>query len=406
MMRNVLDICLSRRAMLHGAAAFGLGLPCLKSFINAGSAFAQDAPEPIKIGALYNLSGSLSSLDLPAQNGSLLAAKQINEAGGVLGRQIELIPFDGASDITTVTLGAKHLIEVEQVSLLLGLTDTSFVLAAGQIAQDAGVPFIDVGGTAPVITSIGNNVFMLPFGDNVQASAGAEYAASMGWTTCALLYDEMNTYPSVLASYFKNRWQMSDLSGVILIETSFQPKDADVTTQLARIQAMAPDASFLYAAAMPDQIGSIVEQARDIGISQPILSGDGCDTPLLVESAGERSNGVVFTNHVGLLGGSEAGNLFSGQFEQEYGTTPVSAFASLGYDGVNLAVDAIKRAASSNRDDIRAALEVTQGFSGITGVITYQPGNRVPNKSVAIVELVDERQELVETLLPTNVVSP
>jgi branched-chain amino acid transport system substrate-binding protein len=210
----------------------------------------------------------------------------------------------------------------------------------------------------------------------------------------------------VLASYFKNRWQMSDLSGVILIETSFQPKDADVTTQLARIQAMAPDASFLYAAAMPDQIGSIVEQARDIGILQPILSGDGCDTPLLVESAGERSNGVVFTNHVGLLGGSEAGNLFSGQFEQEYGTTPVSAFASLGYDGVNLAVDAIKRAASSNRDDIRAALEVTQGFSGITGVITYQPGNRVPNKSVAIVELVDERQELVETLLPTNVVSP
>jgi branched-chain amino acid transport system substrate-binding protein len=392
--------------MLHGAAAFGVGLPCLNNFFNAGSAFAHDAAEPIKIGALYNLSGSLSSLDLPAQNGSLLAAKQINDAGGILGRPIELVPYDGASDITTVTLGAKHLIEVEEVSLLLGLTDTSFVLAAGQIAQDAGVPFIDVGGTAPVITSIGNNVFMLPFGDNVQASAGAEYAASMGWKTCAVLYDEMNTYPSVLASYFKNRWQMSDLGGVILIETSFQPEDADVITQLARIQAMAPDAAFLYAAAMPDQIGSIVEQARDIGLQQPILSGDGCDTPLLIESAGEHSNGVVFTNHVGLLGGSEAGNLFSGQFEQEYGAPPVSAFASLGYDGVNLAVDAIKRAGTSNRDDIRAALEVTQGFSGITGVISYQPGNRVPNKSVAIVELVDERQELVETLLPTNVVSP
>jgi branched-chain amino acid transport system substrate-binding protein len=392
--------------MLHGAAAFGVGLPCLNNFFNAGSAFAHDAAEPIKIGALYNLSGSLSSLDLPAQNGSLLAAKQINDAGGILGRPIELVPYDGASDITTVTLGAKHLIEVEEVSLLLGLTDTSFVLAAGQIAQDAGVPFIDVGGTAPVITSIGNNVFMLPFGDNVQASAGAEYAASMGWTTCAVLYDEMNTYPSVLASYFKNRWLMSDLGGVILIETSFQPGDSDVITQLARIQAMAPDAAFLYAAAMPDQIGSIVEQARDIGLQQPILSGDGCDTPLLIESAGEHSNGVVFTNHVGLLGGSEAGNLFSGQFEQEYGAPPVSAFASLGYDGVNLAVDAIKRAGTSNRDDIRAALEVTQGFSGITGVISYQPGNRVPNKSVAIVELVDERQELVETLLPTNVVSP
>jgi branched-chain amino acid transport system substrate-binding protein len=406
MKRNVLDSCLSRRAMLSGAAAFGLGFSSLASFRQTGTVFAQDAAEPIKIGALYNLSGSLSSLDLPAQNGSLLAAKQINDAGGVLDRLIELIPYDGASNITTVTLGAKHLIEVEGVSLLLGLTDTSFVLAAGQIAQDAGVPFIDVGGTAPVITSIGNNIFMLPFGDNVQASAGAEYAASMGWKTCAILYDEMNTYPSVLANYFKHRWTMDDLGGVILIEESFQPGDSDIIPQLASIQSMAPDASFLYAAAMPDRIGAIVEQARDIGILQPILSGDGCDTPLLIESAGEHSNGVVFTNHVGLLGGSEAGNLFAGQFEQEYGAPPESAFASLGYDGVNLAVDAIKRAGTSNRTDIRAALEITQGFSGITGVISYEPGNRVPNKSVAIVELVDEQQELVETLLPANVVGP
>jgi branched-chain amino acid transport system substrate-binding protein len=392
--------------MLHGAAAFGLGLPCLNSFINAGSAFAQDASDPIKIGALYNVSGSLSSLDFPAQNGSLLAAKQINDAGGVWGRPIELIPYDGASNITTVTLGTKHLIEEEEVSLLLGLTDTSFVLAAGQIAQDAGVPFIDVGGTAPVITSIGNNVFMLPFGDNVQASAGAEYAASKGWKTCAVLYDEMNTYPSVLASYFKDRWLMSDLGGIVLAEASFHPDDEDVISQVARIQAMSPDADFLFASAMPDRIGSIVEQARDIGIQQPILSGDGCDTPLLIQSAGERSNGVVFTNHVGLLGGSDAGNLFSGQYEQEYGAPPVSAFASLGYDGVYLAVDAIRRAGTSIRGDIRAALEVTQGFSGITGEITYQPGNRVPNKSVAIIELINEQQELVETLLPANVVSP
>jgi branched-chain amino acid transport system substrate-binding protein len=392
--------------MLHGAAAFGLGFSPLASLYHSESAFAQSTGETIKIGALYNVSGALSSLDLPAHNGSLLAVKQINVAGGVLGRPIELIPYDGASDITTVTLGAKHLIEVEGVSLLLGLTDTAFVLAAGQIAQDAGVPFIDIGGTAPVITSIGNNIFMLPFGDNVQASAGAEYAASMGWKTCALFYDEMNTYPSVLANYFKHRWLMTDLGGVILIETSFKSEDSDTMTQLARIQAMAPDASFLYAAAMPDRIGTIVEQARDIGILQPILSGDGCDTPLLIESAGEHSNGVVFTNHAGLLGGSDAGNLFSGQFEQEYGAPPESAFASLGYDGVNLAVDAIKRAGTSIRADIRAALEVTQGFSGITGVITYQPGNRVPNKSVAIVELVDEQQELVETLLPVNVVGP
>src|SRR3954454_9335196 len=105
--------------MLHDAAAFGLGLSSLTSFRQTRTAFAQAASESIKIGALYNLSGSLSSLDIPAQNGALLAAKQINDAGGILGQSIEVIPYDGASDITTVTLGAKHLIEVEGVSLLL-----------------------------------------------------------------------------------------------------------------------------------------------------------------------------------------------------------------------------------------------------------------------------------------------
>jgi branched-chain amino acid transport system substrate-binding protein len=310
------------------------------------------------------------------------------------------------SDITTVSRGAMHLVGDDGVSILIGLTDTSYVLAAGQIAQDAGVPFIDIGGTAPVIASIGDNIFMLPFGDNVQASAGAEFAASQGWRSCSILYDRENAYPSVLSGYFKDRWQMNDIGGMISVETSYHPDDPDVVAQLARIQATDPTMAFLYVAAMPDRIGEIVEQAREIGLQQPILSGDGCDTPLLIEEAGAHSNGVVFTNHVGLLGGSKAGNQFAAAYEQEYGHQPESAFASLGYDGIKLAVDAISRAGSTSAGDIRAALETTQGFEGITGAISYAPGNRVPKKSVAIVKVVDERQTLVETLLPASVVTP
>ena len=393
----------SRRELLFGAAsgaliATGLAAP--------SRSHAQDTPDSIKIGALYNLTGSLSTLDQPAMNGSLLAAKEINAAGGVLGRPVELVPFDGASDITTVSRGAMRLINDDEVSILIGLTDTSYVLAAGQVAQDAGVPFIDVGGTAPVITSIGNNIFMLPFGDNVQASAGAEYAASQGWRSCAILYDRENAYPSVLSGYFKDRWQMDDIRGMISVETSYHPEDPDVIAQLARIQATDPTMSFLYVAAMPDRIGKIVEQARDMGLQQPILSGDGCDTPLLVEEAGAHSNGVVFTNHVGLLGGSKAGNQFAAAYEEEYGHRPETAFASLGYDGLKLAVDAISRAGLTSAGDIRATLETTQGFEGITGEVSYSPGNRVPKKSVAIVKVVDEQQTLVETLLPASVVTP
>lgn len=393
----------SRRELLLGTAT---GALIATGFAAPLRSFAQETTDPITIGALYNLTGSLSTLDQPALNGSLLAAKEINAAGGLLGRQIALVQFDGASDITTVSSGAMRLINDDHVSMLIGLTDTAYVLAAGQIAQDAGVPFIDVGGTAPVITSIGNNIFMLPFGDNVQASAGAEYAASQGWRSCAILYDRENAYPSVLSRYFKDRWQMDDIGGMISVETTYHPEDPDVISQLARIQATDPTLAFLYVAAMPDRIGEIVEQARELGLQQPILSGDGCDTPLLVEDAGMHSNGVVFTNHAGLLGGSKAGNQFAAAYEQEYGNPPETAFASLGYDGVKLAVDAIGRAGSTNAGDIRAALETTHGFEGITGEISYAPGNRVPKKSVAIVKLIDERQTLIETLLPASVVTP
>jgi branched-chain amino acid transport system substrate-binding protein len=105
--------------------------------------------DPIKIGSPYNLTGGYASIDNPAANGSRLAVKEINEAGGVLGRPLEIIIEDGKSDVPTITSVAKKLVEEDGVHVMAGLTDTSYMLAAGPVAQEGGIPFLDVGGTAP-----------------------------------------------------------------------------------------------------------------------------------------------------------------------------------------------------------------------------------------------------------------
>ncbi len=392
----------SRRQFIRRSAAAGAGLALSGSVLlpRIERAGAQESGDPIKIGAPYNLNGALASLDNPARDGSLLAVKEVNDAGGVMGRPIELIVYDGKSDLTTVTNITKQLIEEDEVVALLGLTDTSFMLAAGQIAQDAERPFLDVGGTAPIITSIGDYIFMLPFGDNVQASAGAEFAAKQGWTACALLYDTANDYTNFLAGYFKDRFTMDDLGGEILDESTYQPGDTDFSSQLTRFANLDPQPAFLYVASMPENIGTIVSQARDTGLEMPILGGDGYDTPLLVELAGDKSHDVYFTNHAGLLGGSAEGEAFVTAYQAEYDRPPESAFAALGYDAVKLIADAIGHAESTDGPAIRDALQATQGFRGATGEISYPEDGRIPQKSVAIVGIVDQQQTLVDVVVP------
>src|SRR5688500_6459989 len=166
-----------RRAVIRRAMALGLAAPLVAAMLEAVPVAAQEASpaaapagDPIKIGSPYNLTGGYASIDNPAANGSRLAVKEINEAGGVLGRPLEIIIEDGKSDVPTITSVAKKLVEEDGVHVMAGLTDTSYMLAAGPVAQEAGIPFLDVGGTAPLITTVGDFIFMLPFGDNVQAA--------------------------------------------------------------------------------------------------------------------------------------------------------------------------------------------------------------------------------------------
>src|SRR5262245_34738527 len=159
---------------------------------------------PIKIGGGFALTGDESVLDLPAANGAKLAAKEINAADGVLGRQIDLIVRDSQYKMDVTSQIAKQFVEEDKVIGVIGFTDTDSVLAAGPTIQKAGLPFITPGATSPKIPSqVGDMMFLACFGDNVQAAAGAELAAKNFGKNAYLLWDKGVEYTTLLGGYFK-----------------------------------------------------------------------------------------------------------------------------------------------------------------------------------------------------------
>ena len=136
----------------------------------AGQALAADA---IKIGGAFNLTGGQASLDGPAKNGAQMAIDAINAAGGVNGRPLELVVYDGKTDPAVITSLASQLINSDKVSAVIGFSDSDPVLALGPTAQKAGVPFVTVGATSPKLPDqIGDHMFLACFGDNTQAAVG------------------------------------------------------------------------------------------------------------------------------------------------------------------------------------------------------------------------------------------
>ncbi len=239
----------------------------------------------IKIGGGFALTGDESALDLPAANGAKLAVKEINAAGGVLGSQIDFIVHDSQYKMDVTAQTAKQFVEQDKVPLMVGYTDTDSVLASGPTFQTAKIPFITVGATSPKIpTQVGDMMFLACFGDNVQAAVGAEYAYNKFGKNAYFLWDKGVEYTTLLGQYFKSRF--TELGGTIALEESYDDKATDFSAQITKIKALNPAPDFYYVAAMPYNIGPIVKQFRDAGITGPIVGGDGYDTPDLVKVAG------------------------------------------------------------------------------------------------------------------------
>jgi branched-chain amino acid transport system substrate-binding protein len=369
---------------------------------------AQQGGAPIKIGAVYNLTGGMASLDVPSANGAKLAAKEINDAGGVLGRTIDLVTYDGKTDAATIGNAATQLVESDKVKTMLGFSDSDMTLAAAPIAAKAGIPFVTSGATSPKLPDrVPTYLYLAGFGDNVQAAAAAEYSYNdLKAKTAYLLIDKGMEYTLLLGKYFKERF--TELGGQIVLEDTYQTGDKDFSAQITKLKSLPNPPDILFISSGPDDVGVLVKQFRDAGVDKPIVGGDGYDTPLLVEIAGKGAENVYFTTH-SLMDpqlGTDSVKKFISAYQAEYKNPPENAFAALGYDTVKLIADAIKRAGSDDPKAILAALAATKNFPGVTGSITYQPGSRVPQKGVTVILVKDGKFTLAKEVVPQKIPAP
>jgi branched-chain amino acid transport system substrate-binding protein len=371
-------------------------------FVLAGDAACGESAEddPIRIGAVFSETGGLASIGSPGLAGMRLAAAEINEDGGVLGRHMEIVAADSRSKPAAVARAVKRLIEERQVVALGGLNDSTLALAAGPVAQRAGIPFVTSGATLPTLPgTVGNTFFMAAFGDDAQAYAVADLARDdLRARSALVLVDRGSDFTRALAQFFRQRFVAR--GGTISGRLSYAPGERNFASAIARMRGRRPQADVLFFSALPSEAGHLTEQARAAGLTQPILSGDGFDTPLVSELAGSRADDVYYATHVALDGRSRRVRSFVAAYRKRYDRSPENAFATLGYDTMRLLADALRRAGSAEPEAIREALAATRGFAMVTGTVSYAPGRRVPVKPVTIVRLQHGRPMFYRTVSP------
>ena len=367
-------------------------------FLYAGTLLAAD--NTIKLGALYNLTGGMSSIDAPALNGAKLQAKLINEKGGVLGKKLEVMGIDTKTDQKAAATGAQKALSAGVIAGL-GYGDTTYVMAAAPLFQKKGLPFVTSGATHPELPKwVGNCMFMVPFGDDDQSFAIADFTVKkLNVKNVAVWTDNSMDFTKALSRFYMAR--IKELGGSIILEDFFKMGDKDFSAQIARLKAANPKAEAVFVSAIPNEAGLSVKQIREAGLDLPIVSGDGFDTELVTTVPGAKfANAVYFSTHTYREDNRPEVVAFVKAYEKEYKKPPENAFAALGFDAVGLIADGLKRAGKADGKALRDALATTKGYKAVTGEITYSRPSMVPLKGVSIISVMNGKYKVEEVWMP------
>jgi branched-chain amino acid transport system substrate-binding protein len=352
----------------------------------------------IKIGVLMNLTGPWASIDGPAWNSIQLAVDEINADGGLIGKKVQAICIDTKADEGETVSAAIRLIEREKVNAIIGYCDTHWVLTAAPIARDFGIPFITPGATHPRIPER-SGAWLACFGDNAQAAIIAEYAyKDKGLKNAAVWIDNAVDFSVAVCAFFKDAFQ--HYGGQVVYEDFFETEWTDFSALVTRLKSSERKVDMVYLGAIPGNIGIMVKQIREAGITIPIFSEDGADTPLLAEVAGKYAEGVIITSHMTLESKAPMVVDYIYAYKKKFGRMPENAFAALGYDAMMLVADAIKKVNSDDPKMINAGIRLTKDFRGVTGTISYPAGSQVPNKSVSVLVSQGGKFQLVVDRAP------
>ena len=359
---------------------------------NSGSASGTEIGKTLKIGFNFEETGDVASYGTAEQKGAKLAVDEINKAGGVDGKQIEVTDKDNKSELSEASTVSTNLVTQAKVNAIIGPATSGGTGAAITNAAKASVPLITPSGTQDDLTKGQDYLFRATFIDSFQGKILSKYVTdNLKAKKVVLYYDNSSDYAKGMAKAFQEEYK-----GEIVATETFASKDTDFQAALTKFKGKDFDA--LVVPGYYTEAGKIVNQARGIGIDKPIVGGDGFNSEEFISQA----TPAAATNVYYVSGYSTSGDMtakakkFLEAYKAKYNEEP-SMFSALAYDSVYMVAEASKGA--KNSVDIKENLAKLKDFEGVTGSITMDK-NHNPVKSALMIGLKDGKVDTVETVKP------
>jgi len=345
----------------------------------AGCAAKSDT---IKVGAVLPVSGPVSAYGSQTRDGILLAFEEINAAGGINGKKLELIVEDDEANPEKTINAFKKLVAKDKVDAVLGGLTSKCTLAITAQAQAKKVILLTPSSTNDTVTDAGDFIFRACYKDSFQGVVVAQFAKeNLKAMTAAVLFDNTNDYSKGLNLNFTKKFE--SLGGKVIVAESYASGDKDFNAQLTKIKALKPDVLFI-----PDYystVSLIAKQVRAQGLTVPLLGADGWDE--IVNNAGDEVLNAFYSNHYTTDADDADVKKFIASFEGKFKVVP-NALAALGYDAGMMLADAYKVAGTGDSQKLRDALAATNK-KFVTGLISFD-ATRNPVKSAVMLEIVKD----------------
>lgn len=375
-------------------------LALLAPLLVLGPAAAQ---EPYRVGAIFSITGPGSSLGIPERDTALMLEAEINARGGVRGpdgrrHPLKLVIYDDASDETRAVLAAKKLIDEDRVAAIVGTTLSGTSLAILDTVQKAEVPLVSCAAAIKIVEPAAERkwVFKTPQSDHLIVGVLVDYLKAQGVTRVGWLNVDY-AFGQLGWVEFEKAAQKAGLT--IVANEKFGQKDVDMTAQLTRVKTAAPQAVIVWS--IPPSASLVTKNYADLGLQAPLLQSHGVGNKKYIELAGGAANGVRFPAGKLLVAEQLADNdpqkavllAYARDFEARYG--PRNTFGGHAWDAVQLVVKALEKA-GPDRAGVRAAIETTRGFVGITGVFDFSPAdhNGLDRRAAMMIQIVDGQWKL------------
>ncbi|MEI7817164.1 MAG: ABC transporter substrate-binding protein, partial [Desulfuromonadales bacterium] len=354
--------------------------------VTAGCKKKEDAPkadapkaagDTIKIGFLGALTGDVAMFGKPTLEGMKMAAEDLNAAGGILGKKIEIVEADNRGDKQERASVTQKLIRRDNVIANVGDPSTGITKVAAPIAQKAGVLLISAGATGPGVVENGDFIFRNTLLDSVAIPACIDYFANdLKYKKVAIITSDNNDYSVGFSQTFRDAAKGKGIE--IVADEKVKDGDKDFSGQVTNIKAKKPDVIFFSGYYTEGAL--IMKEARKQGVKANMFGGDGLFSPEFIKLGGSAAEGSMSALGFAPEQATPETQKFIESFSKKFAGQLPGLFDAQGYDGVMMIADAIKRANSADPKVFKTAMAATKNFLGVSGTITIR-ANREPIKT-------------------------